>query len=122
MTVAWAVTNEFAFAIEGEIEMAHTPGPWKRGSDEEFHHNTLFGPSGEALAQCFGIPLNCRLSTLEEEGRWEEGLANAHLIASAPELLESLKDLRSLLWTEGYADSTPAMAKADALIAKVEAA
>jgi hypothetical protein len=48
--------------------------------------------------------------------------ANAHLIAAAPELLEALKDLRSLLWTEGYADSTPAMAKADALIAKVEAA
>jgi hypothetical protein len=36
------------------------------------------------------------------------------------ELLEALKALRSLLWTEGYADSTPAMAKADALIAKAE--
>lgn len=42
--------------------------------------------------------------------------------ASAPELLAALRTLRSFMWAEGYADQTPAMAQADAAIAKAEVA
>lgn len=40
----------------------------------------------------------------------------------ARRLLELLKEMRSYFWSEGYADQTPVMAKADALIAKLERA
>jgi hypothetical protein len=97
MTGALAVTNWIAFAIEGEIEMT-----WKHTKPGSMNECTVTDERGRFVGQVEGI--------------------YGPLIAAAPELLESLKDLRSLLWTEGYADSTPAMAKADALIAKVEAA
>jgi hypothetical protein len=41
-------------------------------------------------------------------------------MAASFELLEALKDLRSFMWSEGYADQTAEMAKADAAIAKAE--
>lgn len=37
------------------------------------------------------------------------------------DLLDALKALRSFMWAQGYADQTPAMAQADAAIAKAEA-
>lgn len=41
--------------------------------------------------------------------------------ATAPDVLAALIALRSFMWSEGYADQTPAMAQADAAIAKAEA-
>lgn len=40
--------------------------------------------------------------------------------ANAHELLEALKNLRSFMWAEGYADQNIPMAQADAAIAKAE--
>lgn len=50
----------------------------------------------------------------------EQAKFRSHILAAAPELYESLLALRSLLWSEGYADQTPAMAQADAVIRKAE--
>ena len=35
-------------------------------------------------------------------------------------VLEALIELRKFMWSEGYADQTPAMAQADAAIAKAQ--
>lgn len=45
---------------------------------------------------------------------------NYALHAAAPELYKALMDLRSFMWSEGYADQTAAMAQADRAIAKAE--
>jgi hypothetical protein len=67
---------------------------------------------------------NGRLQEVAYCGNCEYGdyEANARLIAAAPELLKALKELRSFMWSEGYADQTVEMAQADAAIAKAVAA
>jgi len=59
----------------------HTPGPWAVGPDLEI----FYSPNG-----C-GVTRPLRLTSLV--GRTEEDVANAHLIAAAPELLDSLERL-----------------------------
>jgi len=59
----------------------HTPGPWAVGPDLE----VFYAPNG-----C-GITRPLRLTSLV--GRTEEDVANAHLIAAAPELLDALERL-----------------------------
>lgn len=60
----------------------HTPGPWKtnitRLSDNSIYVSHVLGPKGQGLAQ-IGI-----------YGE-EETLANASLIAAAPDMLEALQ-------------------------------
>lgn len=75
----------------------YTKGPWSQGHDGGYNPNTLFGANGEAVAQCYGIPLHTRLGDLNDEARWKEGLANARLIASAPELDKALRGLLNLV-------------------------
>jgi len=63
----------------------HTPGPWAVGPDLE----VVYEPNG------------CRvtypLSITSMKGRTDEDRANARLIAAAPEMLESLKDLLTVM-------------------------
>ncbi len=101
----------------------HTPGPWK--SDDAWNINSgkivvRDDPTGEEVAQIWG-------------GN-EEAMANARLIASAPNLLEALKLCQSALATmiapdaiksttviNAFAQATEADAKARAAIAKATA-
>ena len=102
----------------------HTPGPWATdcdvptfdGSDLPYvvyiNHGT--GKGGEI----------CTMNHEPDEGRgrdWEEGKANARLIASAPELLESLKDLEIILSGKPYdRDEQKLLEMARAAIAKAK--
>lgn len=63
----------------------HTPGPWTWGA----HNHGLYGSNAEPVLQWEPY-----------EGMWLSGLEgkadiNARLIAAAPDLLETLKDLCS---------------------------
>lgn len=79
----------------------HTPGPWQighLGSDKDstirYNASNVYDSCGEkTICSVSGIYLHCCLSDLERDdnGRCAEGLANARLIAAAPELLASLK-------------------------------
>ncbi len=74
-----------------------TPGPWYVGMRNGRNPNTIFDRSGvdehhdKSVCSVFGIPLHCSVEQLGE--RDAVGLANAHLISSAPDLYEALERL-----------------------------
>lgn len=75
-------------------EMKHTPGPWRveEGTtliwgDCNPDDTTTFG-LGYPIAECKITP---SASWAKGPRKYEEAEANAHLIAAAPELFESLK-------------------------------
>jgi hypothetical protein len=62
-----------------EIEMAHTPGPWRIGAPP---------PNGEqTIGTNYGL-----MVAVATTGVGVESIANARLIAAAPDLLESIKN------------------------------
>lgn len=78
--------------------MSYTTGPWRVGDKNGYNANAIFHAEptryeGEEGSVCavYGIPLNTTLQKVIASGRYEQGLANARLIASAPQLLEALK-------------------------------
>ena len=75
----------------------HTPGPWTafiEGQEQQFgaSHSIC---AGKHLACIAEVPLSCDASTSGEDGMTvighDEAIANARLIAAAPELLEALR-------------------------------
>jgi hypothetical protein len=60
----------------------HTPGPWHIGVCRPISYKFIYGPSGEAVADCD-----------HKTNSPGENLANARLIAAAPELLSALQAL-----------------------------
>jgi hypothetical protein len=95
--------------------MKHTPGPWKVAGQYRAHHQDevrlrIDGPKGYiALTE----PYN---------GSNKEIVANAHLIAAAPDLLEALEKILVLNATQGvgYDEWEGATEMADKAIAKAE--
>ncbi len=87
-------------------EAKHTPGPWATDSKGiEVFRDTELGP--DTVAQVVG-------HLMRDEG---VNVANARLIAAAPELLEALQEV--LYEHGGFATSYPAaVKKARAVIAK----
>lgn len=79
----------------------HTPGPWKRAGELATH---ILSADGKMVADA---PHHNDMPTAE-------GFANAHLIASSPELLEMLMKVRK--W--GGVSSLDQLDEMDALIAK----
>lgn len=70
--------------------MSHTPGPWRLWlSEDDRGAFMLRGDSPERLGQDMVI-VQRGIGT----PNGDEGVANAHLIAAAPELLAALKTLR----------------------------
>jgi hypothetical protein len=72
----------------------HTPGPWKlntaRMGDKLLDWHIAADPHGSSLPVCLS-------DKYSEFRNAEQEIANAHLIAAAPELLEALKDAVSML-------------------------
>ncbi len=91
----------------------HTGGEWKAIRDEVVHH-----PSGYALAEASGIrwvPANDDW----ESDDLETAIANARVMAAAPQLLEALK--ACLVFSEhGESLAVPTLERYQALIAKAE--
>lgn len=83
----------------------HTPGPWA------VHPN-------QAVVDAFdgGVPLSvCALLWPTDERSEDETFANARLIASAPDLLDALREIADLPWfrqDEGAQIARAAIAKA----------
>jgi hypothetical protein len=79
----------------------HTPGPWHLGSHGEqynfAHVRAGSDDSAETIAEVFGLYIN----TGRAGQKNEEAIANARLIAAAPELLAALKACREAFVPEG---------------------
>jgi len=87
---------------------AHTPGPWRMGSEKGYNVDSIQSAVADrGIAQVYGVPLHTRVDDkcLRAE-RYSESLANARLIAAAPELLEALLETRSYLRKLHYALDT----------------
>lgn len=90
--------------------MKHTPGPWTIEGD------TIRNTNQEIICLAGG-----RYGYRRDKSGREEIQANAHLIASAPEMLKALKELHRILYEdEGYALYNPKMKQAEKLINKIE--
>lgn len=97
----------------------HTPGPWHvghLGGDGNCQCRTVVD-EGYAGGVCTvhlgnGLPVG---EGGNDAPTLEEAVANMHMIAAAPDLLEALKDARYALYGNG-----PGNPKIDAAIAKAE--
>jgi hypothetical protein len=115
------------------VTAKHTPGPWLVAMTEEIDGELM--PDGSGGCSHTGVMVYDRrlgVCTKEdlEQGEYEpEPLArpwneaDARLIAAAPELLEALKNIRSMClpgmnWTDDI--GLALLAEADAAIAKAE--
>lgn len=91
-------------------ESKHTPGPWTGAQSNE--HEIIIVGRGPVVSGCIAV---VSLAWIHADQRKEQ-VANAHLIAAAPDLLSALKELRD--WYTNFT-KLPA-AKANAAIAKAE--
>lgn len=75
------------------MEAKHTPGPWHIGMRGGANSNLIYAYNGvdqhhdTPICSVYGMYQHCDVN----EQKDNEGLANARLIAAAPELLEALK-------------------------------
>lgn len=89
--------------------MNHTPGPWR-----VINSDMVVGHEGQLVADCERTP-HCE----RPASPTVEAMANAHLIAAAPELLEALKNLLYKPMAERTIDAAKrAIAKAERMEVK----
>ncbi len=88
--------------------MSHTPGPWKTGP---INYADVYAADGELVAL---VPKRFD----ENEEIFPETLANARLIAAAPDILRALKYVRNYAHVADLSEET--MQSMDAAIAKAE--
>lgn len=91
-------------------ETKHTPGPWRHartphkyndGSTQTFGPDGVFSADGEeSICQVYGIYSNTRLEEIKNDPRVQKGIANARLIAAAPELLAALEAVQGTIWAD----------------------
>ena len=74
----------------------HTPGPWQTHKD----CTDIYTSSGFSICEFYSLPQN------------GEELANARLIASAPDLLEALKAMLEKAYKQNWNDGYPAQVSA----------
>lgn len=67
------------------MKSKHTPGQWMASSTE-----------------IVAMPSQVKISNRISGSTYEEAKANAQLIATAPEMLETLKDIKSALIDSGF--------------------
>jgi len=95
--------------------MAHTPGPWRIDTTNGDDMNIVGHPRHPCTR--YGVEGEWDVATVEDlhEDHKAEMIANARLIATAPDLLAALKYARRFLRSEdhdvAYIDSTIAKAE-----------
>lgn len=83
----------------------HTPGPWHFSPGHDPHNQAhIYGEDGKTLAITYS----------------DEGSANAQLIASAPDMLEALRELTAKAWRSFDFRNTPEGARNADLLKKAE--
>ena len=105
-------------------ELKHTPGPWVRDVSHGADWGYIRDGEGRMVAVC-GIPEGEDLLKHRRNGT-DPTEANARLIAAAPDLLEALKTMHSLMangcgelarlsftWREAFDEAEAAIAKAE---------
>jgi hypothetical protein len=103
----------------------HTPGPWR----VEEGTTLIWGKCNPDDQSTFGMGYPITLCQITPSGSWakgpdaDEGKANAHLIAAAPDLLDQLDFARSLLVLQMRVlgedvEASPLIAEMDAALAK----
>lgn len=98
-------------------EMKFTPGPWLAGR-EGYNEGVVYSMY-DGICQVFGVPMNAWADDVGSE--FSEGMANARLIASAPDLYEALKACLAYIEDDEGADSKhPAGDMARAALSKAE--
>lgn len=85
----------------------HTPGPWHRNIRANGHYPVVFAGRNQHVA------------TATQQTDPAETEANIDLIATAPELLQALRELIEAA-THHQADAAAALAQARAAVAKAE--
>jgi hypothetical protein len=112
--------------------MSHTPGPWQVGElNGKYYGTDVLTESGELIVYRLGSSDTApseRATPNGYDGHYEraETLANARLIAAAPDLLAALKALVAGVerddnpLDEGHFQDSPEMEDARAAIAKAE--
>jgi hypothetical protein len=93
----------------------HTPGPWREILPKMSSAITIYGKDNRPVCATFGNGSETTLKMV----RSGETVANARLIAAAPDLLAALEYALSLL--EGYPDSATDPIRAAIARAKVQA-
>lgn len=68
----------------------YTKGPWSVGMSNGHNPSTIFADGDDAIASVFGVPMHCHIDDIKDI-RDAHPLANARLIAAAPDMLEALK-------------------------------
>lgn len=79
-------------------DQSHTPGPWSRSREYG-----VVASDGRGICSTGGYQNNY----VDPEELQAESMANADLIASAPDLLAALRDVREELYEIRDADSVP---------------
>ena len=110
------------------MKIKHTPGPWtldtisgwRDGSDRDLNGDIYIRGEGD------GLPFGQVFADTEEREALDpeiipERIANARLIAAAPELLAALEEMTELIqWSESGGEEERAYDAARAAIAKAE--
>jgi hypothetical protein len=73
----------------------HTKAPWQVGNKGHNANIVYSGDSG--IADVYGIYQHTSLEEILLDKKCAEGLANARLIAAAPELLEALENAQATI-------------------------
>lgn len=73
--------------------MTHTPGPWHRGSDFNDNRFVIFSETGRMRLEPGQGTVLYSIAKVVDCFSEDEDEANARLIAAAPELYDSLKEL-----------------------------
>lgn len=90
-------------------ETKHTPGPWQAYNRVG---NRIFN-QWRVYSDCLNQP--CAICKMDESLTGDQEVANARLIAAAPDLLEACKAICEF-WDEGKMYGNPAQLHADAFI------
>ena len=102
---------------ERTVSAAHTPGPWTAGpSSTGMTGRVIWSPEGVVVGDVCGTRL--------DELRGENRMANARLIAAAPDLYAAARKAFaevSELWANGRYDGLETIEALRAALAKVEA-
>jgi hypothetical protein len=107
--------------------MTHTKGPWSVGLKSKFetlNPNFIYAENGDSICSLFEVPMHTSLEELQRSGNHHDsvGLANARLIAAAPDLLAALQALYDAM-PVGYGNDSAlevALKQAEDLLERVE--